>query len=282
MSSITRKSYASRAANQPNPAAKALLECIERKQTNLCVSVDVTNKQDLLDVCDAVGPNVCLVKTHIDIVEDFDMDLVERLTKLSEKHDFLIFEDRKFADIGNTASLQYSSGVHKIASWSHITNAHLVPGPGVISGLAKVGQPLGRGLLLLAEMSSAGALTKGSYTQACVDEAKKDTTGFVCGFIAMSRVDEREGPNTERDLLILTPGVGLDVKGDAMGQQYRTPDQVIRESGCDVIIVGRGIYGALMTEEGKQDKKAAFDKVRQQGERYEKAGWEAYLARLNE
>ncbi|SPO27902.1 probable orotidine 5`-phosphate decarboxylase [Ustilago trichophora] len=282
MSSITRKTYASRAANQPNPAAKALLECIERKQTNLCVSVDVTNKQDLLDVCDAVGPNVCLVKTHIDIVEDFDMDLVERLTKLSEKHDFLIFEDRKFADIGNTASLQYSSGVHKIASWSHITNAHLVPGPGVISGLAKVGQPLGRGLLLLAEMSSAGALTKGSYTQACVDEAKKDTTGFVCGFIAMSRVDEREEPNTERDLLILTPGVGLDVKGDAMGQQYRTPDQVIRESGCDVIIVGRGIYGALMTEEGKQDKKAAFDKVRQQGERYKKAGWEAYLARLQE
>lgn len=129
-------------------------------------------------------------------------------------------------------------------------------------------------------MSSAGALTTGGYTQACVDEAKKDTSGFVCGFIAMSRVDEKDGPNTERDLLILTPGVGLDVKGDGLGQQYRTPDQVIRQSGCDVIIVGRGIYGALMTEEAKNDKKAAFDKVRAQGERYKKAGWDAYLARI--
>ncbi|KAJ1020489.1 hypothetical protein NDA13_005806 [Ustilago tritici] len=282
MTSITKKSYAARAATQSNPAARSLLECISRKQTNLCVSVDVTNKQDLFDVCDAVGPNVCLVKTHIDIVQDFDMDLVKRLTELSKKHDFLIFEDRKFADIGNTASLQYSSGVHKIASWSHITNAHLLPGPGVVTGLAKVGVPLGRGLLLLAEMSSAGALTKGSYTEACVQEAKNDTTGFVCGFIAMSRVDEREGPNTERDLLILTPGVGLDVKGDAMGQQYRTPDEVIRESGCDVIIVGRGIYGALMTEEGKKDKEAAWGRVREQGERYKKAGWEAYLKRIGE
>jgi len=53
-------------------------------------------------VCEAVGRNVCLVKTHIDIVEDFDMDLVHQLTQLSEKHDFLIFEDRKFADIGKS------------------------------------------------------------------------------------------------------------------------------------------------------------------------------------
>ncbi|KAL0573014.1 orotidine 5'-phosphate decarboxylase, partial [Marasmius crinis-equi] len=212
--------------------------------------------------------------THIDILQDFDQSVIEKLKELSGKHDFVIFEDRKFADIGNTVALQYSSGVYRIASWSHITNAHPVPGPSIVAGLASVGLPLGRGLLLLAEMSTKGALTVGSYTESAVRMAR-DHREFVIGFIAQRRMESVGVSDTtaedEDDFLILSPGVGLDTKGDGMGQQYRTPREVVLESGCDVIIVGRGIYGK---------DPSATDAIRAQAIRYKEAGWEAYEERV--
>ncbi|KIJ56694.1 hypothetical protein M422DRAFT_22854 [Sphaerobolus stellatus SS14] len=265
--------YAQRSDSYLNPTAKKLLEIIERKKTNLCVSVDVTKAASVLAIVDAVGPSVCLVKTHVDILEDFDEEFLTRLQDLAQKHDFLIFEDRKFADIGNTVVLQYSKGVHKIASWSHITNAHPVPGPGIVSGLKSVGLPLGRGLLLLAEMSSKGNLATGEYTKKAIEMAQANRD-FVIGFIAMNRDSVNEVvKDPKEDYLILTPGVGLDTKGDSMGQQYRTPREVILERNCDVIIVGRGIYGRGEDED--------IANAQGQAERYRQEGWKAYLERIS-
>ncbi len=246
--------YSERAETTTNPAAKELFQLMDEKQTNLAVAADVMTADELLSLVQAVGDEICVLKTHIDVVEDYSQELVESLLELKEKHNFLIFEDRKFADIGNTVKMQYSAGVYHIADWADITNAHVVPGPGIIEGLQEVGLEKGRGLLLLAEMSSEGNLATDDYTATAVKWAQ-EYDEFVIGFIGMKKLVD------DPKFITMTPGVKIGGGGDALKQQYNTPEKAI-SGGSDIIIVGRGIYGA-------DDQKAA-------AQEYRAAAWEAY------
>lgn len=263
---MSSQTYAQRAAAHNSPVAQRLFSIMEQKKSNLCASLDITNTKELLAILDQIGPHICLVKTHIDIISDFTFEsTVLPLKELAKKHNFMIFEDRKFADIGNTVKNQYKSGVFRIASWADITNAHGVTGAGIVSGLKQAAQETTdepRGLLMLAELSSKGSLAYGEYTEKTVEIAKSDKE-FVIGFIAQKDMGGRE---EGFDWIIMTPGVGLDDKGDALGQQYRTVDEVIK-TGTDIIIVGRGLYG-----NGR-------DPV-EQAKRYQQAGWNAYLGKF--
>ena len=209
-----------------------------------------------------------MLKTHIDIVSDFGHDTITGLTQLAQKHDFLIFEDRKFIDIGNTVQKQYRGGALKIHDWAHIVNASVLPGPGVIQALdetiSKAGIP-DRGILILGEMTSKGSLAVGEYTKSSVEIARK-YPGSVIGFVATKELSSF-GPATpgEEDLIVFTTGVNISSKGDALGQQYQTPTSAMA-GGSDFLIAGRGIYA------GSDPVAAARE--------YQKAGWDAYLTRV--
>ncbi|KAA8572976.1 hypothetical protein EYC84_003521 [Monilinia fructicola] len=111
------------------------------KQSNLCVSADVSTTGELLRLADAVGPSIVVLKTHYDLINNWDYNPTTgtgaRLNRLARRHGFLIFEDRKFGDIGNTVQLQYTEGTAKIIEWSHITNVNMIPGKASVDSMAE-------------------------------------------------------------------------------------------------------------------------------------------------
>ncbi len=226
-----RLSFLKRASLTRHLMAQKLFKIMEDKKTNLSLALDVTSQNQLLEMADELGSELCVLKTHVDILRDFTSDFGSKLRKIADKHRFLIFEDRKFADIGQTVSLQYKEGIYRIADWADIINAHVIPGPGIIEGLK------GSNLLLLAEMSSSGTLAKGAYTKKAVamGEAHADT---VMGFISLQRLSELPG------MIHFTPGVKLKSGKDPLGQRYRTVDEILTKNQSDIIIVGRDITHA--------------------------------------
>lgn len=100
-------SYTTRAAIPFTPPLTVhLLHLMATKKTNLCISADVQNTSQLLDLAEECGDHICMLKTHADIITDFSEKTITGLSSIAQRKKFLLFEDRKFGDIGSACNLE--------------------------------------------------------------------------------------------------------------------------------------------------------------------------------
>ena len=132
----------------------ALLDRMTRKRSNLVLAADVTTIDALLDLIRKVGPHVAVIKTHLDILTDLTPDWIPALKQAAQDADCMLFEDRKFADIGHTTQLQFTQGTTQIAEWADFVTVHSLPGPGILEAMRDACHAHQCGLLLLASMSA--------------------------------------------------------------------------------------------------------------------------------
>ncbi|CAJ0566374.1 unnamed protein product, partial [Mesorhabditis spiculigera] len=122
-----RLSLAERKESTSNKLNKRIIELMLQKKSNLCIAIDYKETEQILKLAETAGPYIIAAKIHADIIENFNKDFTDKLAQLAEKHNFLIFEDRKFADIGNVIDLQLA-GTHRIGQWADIVTCHAVQG----------------------------------------------------------------------------------------------------------------------------------------------------------
>lgn len=216
-----------------HPTAQRLLNIANTKKSNLIASVDLTSAQDIINFLSIVGEDICAAKLHVDIIKDFSQDFIMELKSLSEKLQFLIIEDRKFADIGNTQLLQLSQGIYSIASWADIVTIHLIAGEASLKAIQDWDTAKKPALIPIIEMSSKGALTDNDYIEKCKLFLYNyaDVIGAVC-----------QNTSLKNGFLKFTPGINLSAKEDNKGQNYNSPSHAIKNLESDFLIIGRGLY----------------------------------------
>ena len=237
--------WGERWSNSTSEIARRYMEVATRKQSLVCLAADRRTMAGLFDLIDSVGPYIAALKTHVDLVDDWNAEAWKEFCSRASKADLLIFEDRKFADIGKISRDQMA-GAYDIRSWSDLVTAHLISGPDIVDGLQAGWNDVGRngGVLLLAQMSSRGNLLNPKYTNEVVAKGR-DHEG-VFGFIGNgSRPEELIELRSAvgKSKMIWTPGVNLSVGDGEMGQRYGDPREAIL-AGSDCIIVGSGIHRA--------------------------------------
>lgn len=252
--------------NSTSDIARQYMEVASRKKTLVCLAADRRTMSGLFELIDSVGPYLAALKTHVDLIDDWTPESWSEFCKKAHDADLLIFEDRKFADIGKISRDQMA-GVYDIRSWSDLVTAHLISGPDIVDGLQAGWRDVGRsgGVLLLAQMSSRGNLLNPDYTDEVVSKGRNHPGVF--GFIGNgSRPDELAELRSKvgNEKMIWTPGVNLNVGDGEMGQRYGDPRDAVL-AGSDCIIVGSGIHRS----ENPEDSAKA----------YAAASWNALLER---
>ena len=218
-----------------------LKEIIKQKKSNIVVALDFSSPLEVLEMAQKIGPYVCGIKLHLDIIdfsEEEDelssAEFINRICKIKKEHNFIVIDDRKYADIASISTRQFRiSQRGREGEFVDLVTMHPIVGESLIDAFQK---NFDVGILLVYSMSCANNLINDNNHYEYRVEHMSKHYSKVSGFISQKKVRE-EG------LLTFTPGISILEKGEArtdgMGQQYRDPAEV----ETDVYIIGRGITG---------------------------------------
>lgn len=215
-----------------------LRKLIQQKKSNICYAADLDSLEEVCKVAEIIGDYICILKLHCDIYNDFSMDKIEKLKKIAKKYNFLIWEDRKFADIGKIMNRQLKDGVYNISKWADIVSIHSISG---YESLKYVIENNNIDFFVISELSAYKNLIDEKYTS--------DTLKIIKSFDNVSGVVCQNDLQT--DALKIIPGVSWSRRDLVIdGQSYRGLDE---KKYADILVFGNTITNAIKHEENFEE-----------------------------
>lgn len=209
-----------------NKNVKTKLVDIINKKKKICVAIDLTKTTDIIKFIIALAKEVAIFKLHCDIIDDFDDNFISQLKILKKHYNILIWEDRKFSDIGFITTQQLNGGIYKISEWADIVTFHST------CGYKSIPIDINLIIFLVVELSVDGHLCDTNYIEKSVQIANTHPNifGVVC---------QHDIKNLDKNILKIVPGISLNKqKKDNYNQLY---NKIENKNFADIFVVGRSI-----------------------------------------
>ena len=216
-----------------NAIADKIYNIALSKKSNIILSCDLDNWKDILKLIKNIGEHIIGIKFHIEIIKDFNKQVIQDILDIKTKYNLIIIEDRKLCDIG-MISIKELSGFFEIAHWADCITVHSMCGLDLFKNLNDIYPNLG--LLPVCEMSLKNSLFDDGYIKKSINILRTEYN--IAGGIVQHNVMNIIKP-FER--LTLSPGINLTNTKDNYDQSYNNPNNLTKKTGL-IWIIGRGIY----------------------------------------
>ena len=114
--------------NSTSEIARKYMQVAARKRSLVCLAADRNTMAGLFELIESVGPHIAALKTHVDLVDDWAAESWASFCSAANDADLLIFEDRKFADIGKVSRSQMA-GIYEPRKWADLVTCLLYTSP---------------------------------------------------------------------------------------------------------------------------------------------------------
>lgn len=219
-----------------------------KPRDRLIVSMDVSSKQEVIDLCTKIAGKINMIKIGLELIYSQGLSIIDTVKSFG----YQVMLDAKLHDIPNTvggagkaiASLNVSAlTIHTLGGAEMIHAARKA----IDSQARRLGviPPLLLGVTVLTSLDDQNLQTMG-FGQSYLETVKKlavmgngsGLDGIICSPREVRMLREELG----NAFYIVTPGIRL--QGDSSDDQKRiaTPGQAI-EDGVDFLVAGRSITG---------------------------------------
>lgn len=185
-----------------NKIANNIYELALTKKSNIILSCNLNNMDDICNCIHRVGSHILAVKINSENIYNFHREAKERLKYLKKIYNLFLIDDRKIMNEYDINFKLLKSKLKTITDWADATTVHSICGHNVIDDIDEKDSNMDLNLILINEYNSNNEYLNKYYKNASNELIKNKN---ICGLMSKKNIFNEKECLKNYTCLTITP-----------------------------------------------------------------------------